>query len=517
MVLCPELQRAAPLLDAVEPERGGEVEEEQLSGCHSTTSVTDMRETLDLVRPRYGTERSDRPTRGDRVEAASLLISRTSFLPWQRHVSDIANEIDPETGLLYYETVVIVVPRQQGKTTLLEPTLVDRALRRPDIDVVYTAQDRQMSKRRLIDELADKRLARRPELAGSFKVRRSNGSESIRWSNGSQITTVANTDEAGHGLTLDLACLDEAFSHDDLTVVTALEPTTITRPDPQVWVVSTVGDGSDGLLQHYQELGERSLSDPASRIAYFEWSATDDDDRDDPETWARCMPALGFTIDPDRIRGRRASLTPEVFDRAYLCRRPSVEMSARFPTGSWDACARSTETPLDLDPTSLVVAFDVAADRESTSIAVAGYSTTSRRLGVVTHSIPSVSVAAVDEISQLVGRLGPRRILADRRAGAGALIDALAIRGVPIEEVSSSMLVTHCGSLYDAVVAQEVEHDAQPALDAAARAAVSRPLGDSWAWDRRRSPVELSPLVAATNAVGGHRATFGDSTALGIY
>jgi hypothetical protein len=476
-----------------------------------------MRETLDLVRPRYGTERSDRPTRGDLVEAASLLIGRTSFLPWQRLVSDVANEIDPETGLLWYETVVIVVPRQQGKTTLLEPTLVSAALRRPDVDVVYTAQDRQMSKRRLIDELADKRLGRRPELAGQFKVRRSNGSESIRWTNGSQITTVANTDEAGHGLTLDLACLDEAFSHDDLTVVTALEPTTITRPDPQVWIVSTVGDGSDGLLQHYQELGETSLSDPASRIAYFEWSATDDDDRDDPETWARVMPALGHTIDPDRVRGRRATLTAEVFDRAYLCRRPSAELSARFPAGAWERCARGSEIPLDLDPSSLVVALDVAADRESTSIAVAGYSTSSRRLGVVTHSIPSVSAAAVSEIAQLVGRLGPRRLLADRRAGAGALIDALALQGVIVEEISSSMLVTHCGSLYDAVIAQEIEHDSQPALDAAARAAISRPLGDSWAWDRRRSPVELSPLVAATNAVGGHRAAFGETSSLGIY
>ena len=223
-------------------------------------------ETLALTLPRFGTPRSDRPTRGPEIEAASLLISRQAFMPWQRYVSDIANEVDPETGLLWYETVVIVVPRQQGKTTMLEPQLVAAALRRPDIDVVYTAQDRQMSKRRLIDELADKRLGRRPELSGQYKVRRSNGSESIRWSNGSQITTVANTDEAGHGLTLDLAVLDEAFSHDDLTVVTALEPTTLTRPDPQVWIVSTVGDGSDGLLQHYQELGARSLLDPDTRI-----------------------------------------------------------------------------------------------------------------------------------------------------------------------------------------------------------------------------------------------------------
>lgn len=473
-------------------------------------------ETLTLTRPRYGTERSDRPTRGPEVEASSLLIARTPFLPWQRWVADIANEVDPETGLLWYETVVIVVPRQQGKTTLVEPQLCTAALRRPDIDVVYTAQDRQMSKRRLIDELADKRLARRPELAGQFKVRRSNGSESIRWANGSQITTVANTDEAGHGLTLELAILDEAFSHDDLTVVTALEPTTLTRPDPQVWIVSTVGDGSDGLLQHYQELGQRSLSDPSTRIAYFEWSAADDDDRDDPSTWARVMPALGHTIAPTRILSRRASLTPEVFDRAYLCRRPQAELAAKLPTGAWTSCRNERSDPLDL-VAPLAVAFDVASDRSSTSIAVAGTLRNSDRLGVLVHSVPSVSATAADEIAALVARLGPAAVLGDRRAGAGALIDALALRGVPTSEISASMLVTYCGSMFDAITAQEIVHDSQPLLDAAARAAISRPLGDAWAWDRRRSPVDLSTLVAATNAVGWHRSTYGKSAGSGIW
>jgi len=467
--------------------------------------------------PRYGTQRSDRPTRGHHVEASSLLIARTPFLPWQRHVADVANEIDPDTGRLHYETVVIVVPRQQGKTTLLEPQLVTAALRRPDVDVVYTAQDRQMSKRRLIDELADKRLGRRAELAGQYKVRRSNGSEAIRWANGSQITTVANTDEAGHGLTLDLACLDEAFSHDDLTVVTALEPTTVTRPDPQLWIVSTVGDGSDGLLQHFQELGATSLSDPDTKVAYFEWSAGDDDDRDDPATWARCMPALGHTIDPERIRQRRANLTPEVFDRAYLCRRPTTAMSAKLPAGAWIRCANQRPTQIDLEPHPVTMAVDVAADRESVSVAVAGISKQSKRLAVLTHTIESVSGGAVREIAALVAQLGPARLLADRRAGAGALIDALAIGGVPVEEVTAGMLVTHCGAFFDAVTAGEIEHDSQPRLDAAAEAAISRQLGDAWAWDRRRSIVELSPLLAATHAVGAYRATYGESFGSGIH
>lgn len=455
--------------------------------------------------PRFQTARSTRPTRGPTIEASSLLIGRVPFMDHQRLIADVANEIDPETGLLWYDTIVCVMPRQQGKTTLLEPTLVAAALRRPDVDVVYTAQDRQMSKRRLIDELADKRLARRPELAGQFKVRRSNGSESIRWANGSQITTVANTDQAGHGLTLDLAVLDEAFSHDDLTVVTALEPTTVTRPDPQVWIVSTVGDGTDGLLQHFQEIGQTSLSDPTTRVAYFEWSATDTDDRDDPAVWARVMPALGTTIDPARIRSRRANLTPEVFDRSYLCRRPSFEDHAKLPAEAWEECRSSSE----LSPGApFIMSLAVSLDRGSVSVAVAG--SARGRTAVVVDVLSGSSGVVAAEILELYYSLGVgAAVVADRRAGAGALIDSLALLGLPVEELGTAQIVTATGTFYDALIDRELWHDSQQRLDSAAAVAVTRPLGDSWAWDSRRSPGDISTLIAATNAVGAHRSRFG--------
>jgi hypothetical protein len=471
--------------------------------------------------PRFATlRRPERETRGPRIEAASLLISRSKFLPWQRMVSDVANEyelVQGENGLeirLCYEIVVLVVPRQNGKTTLLEPTLVSAALRRPDVDVIYTAQDRQMSKRRLIDELADKRLARRPELAGQFKVRRSNGSEGIRWPNQSLISTVANTDEAGHGLTLDLVCLDEAFSHDDLTVVTALDATMITRPDPQLWIVSTVGDGSDGLLQHYQELGELSLSDPDTRIAYFEWSATDDQDRDDPETWASVMPALGYTITLDRVRDRRRNLTPDVFDRSYLCRRPTFGSTAKLSPAGWASCA----SPVELSPAGpYLMTFDVSADRQSVAVAVAGIF--QGRTAVVTRVLSGSPTAVAREILGIYHGLGVGcRVVADRRAGAGGLIDALLLLGLPVDELTTTELVTSCGTLFDLVESGDLWHDSQPLLDAAAISALARPLGDAWAWDRRKSPTDISTLIAATNAVGLHRSTFGvDGISGGIY
>ena len=40
-------------------------------------------------------------------------------MPWQRHVADIAYELDEETGRLAYREVRLTVPRQSGKTTLM--------------------------------------------------------------------------------------------------------------------------------------------------------------------------------------------------------------------------------------------------------------------------------------------------------------------------------------------------------------------------------------------------------------
>ena len=55
--------------------------------------------------PRWSTERADRPTYGGAVAAIATKLG-TPLMPWQRHVVDVALEIDPATGLLAYRTVV---------------------------------------------------------------------------------------------------------------------------------------------------------------------------------------------------------------------------------------------------------------------------------------------------------------------------------------------------------------------------------------------------------------------------
>lgn len=80
------------------------------------------------VTPRYCTPRNpERETDGGR-EARIAEALGTPFLPWQRLVSDVFGEIDPSTGTYFYDTLVLTVQRQAGKTTRERATELRNAL-----------------------------------------------------------------------------------------------------------------------------------------------------------------------------------------------------------------------------------------------------------------------------------------------------------------------------------------------------------------------------------------------------
>jgi hypothetical protein len=62
-----------------------------------------------------------------------------------------------------------------------------------------------------------------------------------------------------------------------------------------------------------------------------------------------------------------------------------------------------------------------------------------------------------------------------------------------------------CADLVDQVGAASLAHRAQGLLDDTLAGAGRRPLGDGWAWSRRRSDADISPLVAATLAAWAAR------------
>lgn len=490
------------------------------SGRSATSSVSNGRSrrvttsaTLSSTfpEPRYGTRRNPkRATLGPAWCQWHELLTGKPAIGWQRYVANVAGEVDA-AGMLFYDTVVLVVGRQNGKTTLVESKNTGKAWRRDQSRIVYGAQDRGAARIKILDDYEARHLSRCTALRGRYTVVRSNGREGIDWVNGSKLVIVANTDTAGHGLSdVDDVTIDEAFSHTDLTIPTALEPTMLVNTDPQLWVASAVGDGTDGLLMHYQEVGVSSLTDPDTRVCYFDWSADDGADVLDREVWRATIPALepyGFLT--ERAVARLAHDRP-MFARTMLGIRPAGVDDQVIDRDVW---ARQTVDTLDDLAPPFVAAFATHHLRTSASIAVVG-----RRpaggLGVAVTHRPGVGwlIPAMRALKSVHGRK-LAEVWADRRAGDGVHIDRARTAGLYVDEMQPADFTTAAQTLLDLL--GEPGHESgdlwhvgerdTPELYAAVAGARKRPLGESFAWSRLHSKGDVTPLAAATLAVWAYQ------------
>lgn len=456
-------------------------------------------------RPRYSTRRTDRPSLGPKVGRVAAALG-TPLMPWQQHVADVALEVDPTTGRLVYREVVLTVPRQSGKTTLILAVAVHRALGFGGAQrIVYAAQTRNDARKKWEDDhvaaLEASPIGRHSPKP--YRVRKTNGNEAIIWRNGSMHGITANTEKAGHGGTLDLPFIDEAFAQVDYRLEQAFKPAMITRPQPQLWVVSTAGTPESVYLWDKVVAGRERVEDGATdSVAYFEWAADPGADPGSVETWKACMPALlhegnpGGTQPIEAVAAEYASMALPEFKRAFLnlwdARRGDPVISAE----DWlDRQARSEMA----DPVAL--AFDVSPDRSSAAIGAASPSTVQRdkiHLEVVEHR--SGTGWVVPRLVELRQAHRPLAIVCDAAGPAGGLLAQASAAGLDVTVVSTREHAQACGGFYDGVMDDEVVHIGQPELAAALDGADRRIVSDSWLWARRSSSVDICPLVAVTLA-----------------
>jgi hypothetical protein len=164
----------------------------------------------------------------------------------------------------------------------------------------------------------------------------------------------------------------------------------------------------------------------------------------------------------------------------------------------WLALADPASRPVD----PVCFAFDVTPDRAGASIAVCGLrpdglahvEIVERKRG--TGWVP-------DRVAELVANHSPLAVICDAAGPAASLLPKLQDLDVDVLTVSAQEHAQGCGLIYDAVAEKTLRHLDTPELSAALKGAVKRPLGDAWAWSRKSSSVDISPLVAVTLALWG--------------
>jgi hypothetical protein len=130
---------------------------------------------------------------------------------------------------------------------------------------------------------------------------------------------------------------------------------------------STMGTDESEPLNRAVARGRAAVEDGVTDgIAYSEWSAADHADPDDPTTWRRCMPALGYTITEAVVVHARGTLTDGEFRRAFLNQMTRADQRV-LPVVAWQAVCSDDAAPTGM-PT---FAIDVNPERSAGAIVAA--------------------------------------------------------------------------------------------------------------------------------------------------
>jgi phage terminase large subunit-like protein len=214
------------------------------------------------------------------------------LLPWQRLVAGRA--LVHVGGKFAYRDVAVGTPRQSGKSSLVCSLIVYRMLSAPNQRIVYSAQTRLAARTKLFDSWFPR--IHRSALGGMFSISRATGAETLRCSNGSTMALLSTEESGGHGETVDLGIADEAWAL-DASVEQSIKPAMATRANAQFWCLSTAGTEKSLFWRSKVDQGRTAAELGVTEgLAFFEWSAADDVDVTDPESWWGFIPLLGTRL-----------------------------------------------------------------------------------------------------------------------------------------------------------------------------------------------------------------------------
>jgi hypothetical protein len=457
-------------------------------------------------------------------------------MPWQKwflhhalelHPTEVDENNDP---VFRFRKVVLLVGRQNGKSTVMQALTLWRMYIDRCSLVIGTAQDLEVAESLWAEsvEMAEETEELATEIS---KVEKGAGRKKFVLRSGEQYKVKAATRRGGRGLSGELVLLDELREHQSWDAWGAVTKTTNAKARAQVYGISNAGDATSIVLRYLRKMAHEELGDPDglnteeapeellaedediddSALGIFEWSAPPGTDLRDRDGWAQANPALGWRIQESTLASDARTDPEWIFRTEVLCQWTDGSLEGPFPPDAWEKSRDSESTPNIASGIALCV--DVSWDRSTSHIGLAGWrddgvphveviasrTGTDWVVGWLADEERDEAIASAPVVVQAVG------------APVSSLVDPLTKAGFEILEWKGADLGSGTGAFYDRVRAAVGEgpnetglrHRPQPVLDVAAATAVTKPSGDAWLWDRKRSPTDVAPLVAVTGALWG--------------
>lgn len=476
------------------------------------------------------------------IETAEEILGE-SLHPWQKNFLISSLELAlgsfsyDEYPALRFKTVLLLVSRQNGKSFIMSRRLLWRMLMwdGPETEpALILGAAHKLPAALEIMELTAKAMQRSGGRKYLTTWNRGTGTQLLETSNGARYKCEAASDDGGRGLSVTDLAFDELRQQREWDAWSALTNTTNARFSPQVLAVSNAGTGKSDVLrglrkqalnriaewEKYVDGGLMDAEEFANQydttLGLFEWSAPEGCDIWDREGWAQANPSMGHEnaqgvvlLTESMMASKAAQVgalgedgVPEhVFRTENLCQWVTADIESVFGPGVWDG---------GVDPASkvsasskIVLSVDVSHNRDMAYISVAGWRADEKaHVEVIAmREGPEWVVPFLTENFSKTGALGV--VVQGKGAPASSMIDHLEAAGIPVIRCEGSGLGAAHGKFFDAVKTKRVFHVSQSVLDVAAADGVMKPLGDVSVWDRRKSPVDVSPLIACAQALWG--------------
>jgi hypothetical protein len=450
---------------------------------------------------------------GDEVMEV-VRLGRITLDPWQEFA--LRESVGERGGRWAATQVGLEVSRQNGKGEIMLGRQVAGLFLFEEKEQVHSAHEFKTSL------AAYQKLKRVVEETPDFdrevlSIKGSHGEEGIYLRHGRCIRFFTRTKSGGRGLSgRDVLYLDEAMILPS-EMMASLMPILSAQPNPQMWLVGSAVDQE--VHEHgevFAKLRARGLRQDDERIMWigYGWCPTSPEDAerpllpdaagpllDDREFLSASNPALGVRITHEFVEEERETLPEREFavERGGIGAWPDTTQDRNefFDTAAWKRCGQRGE--IEGVP---VLGVDVSTDRSRSAIVAAGRSAGDARVEVIERRRGTSWV--VDRVGEIVTDHEIAQIVINPKSQAATLIAAIEEKvGFEVTVVSADEYAEACGTFLDAANDEALRHGRQPELDDSIKGVATRPLGERFAWDKKKSENDITALCAATVARWG--------------
>ncbi|MEW6874952.1 hypothetical protein [Trueperella pyogenes] len=472
--------------------------------------------------------------------------------PWQKWLAIHALEIHDD-GTYRFRKILVLVARQNGKTTFASVLaawwlFVDShrfpQLTKPsNFKIVGTAQNLDIARVPYSSVMLwsdpepptedEAELAIPALQASTNSVSRTNGKERIvaRGLAHYEIRAAGGV----RGKPAARVLMDELREQKTWAPWNAVSQTAKSFFNGQIWSISNAGDASSVVLKHQYDAGlnliesftqaaaegkspQEWADDADPTIGTFVWSAPDGCPTRDVDGILAANPSIGYgPLTVETCLSDETTMLEADFRTEVLCQWVPAAVESYIDVREWAELV-TPSTDIHIEPGARTVwGIDTSADRSTTYVAAAVRTTSGRPFVTVREARPG-SLWVQTYMRDLAEKSGHREVCIQARgAPAMEFIEPLKNDGLDVHEISGSWFGIATGRLKDRVRERGVIIVDQPAVNMAVSGGITKKFGETDAWSRTGSPVDISPLIAMTLALYGLEALEPDASDLSAY